>query len=340
MTGIKKTYIFACLCMFVSIIFAFPYTPFASENSENVESGDYKAGFYYTVQKGDTLWDLSQRFSDSPWVWPDLWNENKQIANPHWIYPGERILLYHRKWMDTFVQDQTSVEVKPYFYYPEIARVGFIRKEAVTPSGTIFKVKDDKQMISMGDLVFISQKGNDLLSPGSKYTVYRTFKPIKDKETKEYIGIQHYLVGVVEIIKNEQGFSSAKVIQSFWPINIDDHVMPYEEKWPEITLTDSLKGFDGKIIQSEDNEVIFAANDIAFIDKGKADGITPGQMYSIYYQDKKKVDGNELVLPPIEYGKLIVLRIEDTTSTVLIIDSDKSIEAGAKFHYPLPAIHK
>jgi hypothetical protein len=140
---------------------------------------------------------------------------------------------------------------------------------------------------------------------------------------------------VVEIIKNEQGFSSARVTQSFWPINIDDHVMPYEEKWPEITLTDSRKGLDGKIIQSEDNEVIFAADDIAFIDKGKADGITSGQMYSIYYQDKKKVDGKELVLPPIEYGKLIVLRTEETTSTVLIIDSDQGIAAGAKFHYPL-----
>ena len=113
--------------------------------------------------------------------------------------------------------------------------------------------------------------------------------------------------------------------------------MPYEKQWPEITITDSLKGIDGKIIKSEDSEVIFASNDIAFINKGKVDGVTPGQMYSVYYQDKDKVNGKQVVLPPVEYGKLIVLRTEETTSTVLVTDSDKSVEDGARFHFPVSA---
>ena len=45
----------------------------------------------YTIQKGDTLWDLSQKFLNSPWYWPKIWSLNPGIENPHWIYPGNRI---------------------------------------------------------------------------------------------------------------------------------------------------------------------------------------------------------------------------------------------------------
>jgi hypothetical protein len=48
----------------------------------------------YVVVPGDTLWGISQRYTDSPWRWPDLWNLNRdQIRNPHLIYPGYVILL-------------------------------------------------------------------------------------------------------------------------------------------------------------------------------------------------------------------------------------------------------
>jgi hypothetical protein len=45
----------------------------------------------HTVQRGDTLWDLSARYLNSPWYWPKVWSYNPEIGNPHWIYPGNVI---------------------------------------------------------------------------------------------------------------------------------------------------------------------------------------------------------------------------------------------------------
>ncbi len=48
----------------------------------------------YTVRPGDTLWDLSGRFLNNPWYWPKVWSFNPDIANPHWIEPGNVLKFY------------------------------------------------------------------------------------------------------------------------------------------------------------------------------------------------------------------------------------------------------
>ncbi len=46
-----------------------------------------------TVKEGDTLWDICATYLGNPWFWPKVWKLNPQIANPHWIYPGNVIKL-------------------------------------------------------------------------------------------------------------------------------------------------------------------------------------------------------------------------------------------------------
>lgn len=47
----------------------------------------------YIVKDGDTLWDLSNEFLNDPFAWPDLWENNRHIQDPHWIYPGDSLYL-------------------------------------------------------------------------------------------------------------------------------------------------------------------------------------------------------------------------------------------------------
>lgn len=52
-----------------------------------------RVGRLHTVSRGDTLWDLSAAYLGTPWVWPSVWIDNDDIANPHLIRPGDRIWI-------------------------------------------------------------------------------------------------------------------------------------------------------------------------------------------------------------------------------------------------------
>jgi len=76
---------------------------------------------------------------------------------------------------------------------------------------------------------------------------------------------------------------------------------------------------------------------VVFIDKGAIDGVTPGQWYNIYYQENEKLDPkarDRVLLPPVVFGRLIVLLAEETTSTALVMRAEKNILPGEGIRSP------
>ncbi len=296
-----------------------------------------ESGFYYTIQKGDTLWDLSEEFSNSPWVWPEMWHYNPHIKNPHLIYPGQKILIYKKEWEGKEKQPEPVTEepvqkIETFHTFKEIDRVGFIREKAVAHHGTIFKAQDDVVLITTGAQIYIYPEPDaPLLSVGKKYTTYRTISPVRDKATNANLGVQHFLTGIVEITAVEPEFAIGTVIYSYRDILINDYLMPYEPRSVNIPIKESKQGLNGKIIKTEEDEALTAQYSIIFIDKGEIDGVETGQFYSIYLQESARPNPKkfqQVDLTPYHIGELIVLHTEQTTSTALITKSIQQITPG------------
>ena len=335
-----------CWCIFLlTVAVLFP----AGLSAQEQQSASYETGFYYTVQKGDTLWDISQKFFDDPELWPDLWEKNAQLKNPHhYIYPGDVLHIYTRAgkaYIEKAVPAETPPPVKPasaeppYFLYNAMEQVGFIRNPPVSPSGVIFKTEEDKGIISYGDTVYIRLEAAATMPVGTLFTVFRTLKTVKDPDDKKSVlGTQHYLTGIVEVTRQEEGYVLATVLRNFRAIEVNDQVMPYEAPSTKIYLNDTPASVSGTILLSEEGASLIGEYAIAFINKGERDGVALGQRYRVYNQEKVKLspkDKNAAMLPPVDVGNVIVLRTEQNTATVLVIGSNAAFSPGTRFR-PVP----
>ncbi|NVJ57282.1 MAG: LysM peptidoglycan-binding domain-containing protein, partial [Vibrionaceae bacterium] len=124
----------------LSLSLAFP--TFAEQKPLSVKQD---APTTYTVVKGDTLWDISAMYLDSPWLWPRLWQVNPDIDNPHLIYPGDRLSLI---WRD----GHPVLSLKPMVKLSPKVRV--LEKEAVSTvnAGLVLPYIESDRLLSASEL--------------------------------------------------------------------------------------------------------------------------------------------------------------------------------------------
>lgn len=157
----------------------------------------------YTVVPGDTLWDIAGRFLKQPWQWPEIWDDNRQIQNPHWIYPGDvlrltevdgkpRLLVEGRSESQFQDEGPSEVRLSPRIRVgPPEAAIPTIPMNAIRQFLTHPRVVSPEELASAPYVVSLAEEhivggaGNRIFvrsiqsDPGNAYTVYRAGEPYK-----------------------------------------------------------------------------------------------------------------------------------------------------------------
>ena len=126
----------------------------------------------YVVVRGDTLWDIAGRFLGKPWLWPEIWQANPQVANPHLIFPGDVLSLAY---LDRVAVQPGPREEAPIGAIPLADVEPFLKNLRVADSfqqlPRVVGLEDDRMHAMAGQMVYAL--GLDGAQVGQRYAIVR-----------------------------------------------------------------------------------------------------------------------------------------------------------------------
>lgn len=317
--------------------------------------------YQYVVKRGDTLWDLASRFLNNPFKWPKIWQSNPQIEDPHWIYPGNVLLIIPEKdeagnRIDTLPVEKIGGErgtrsgseegTSSGWTYPSLSSdsvtftpahlVGFMSSKALESTAVIHSAPVEKAVYGTPDDIYINAGKDFDLRVGDKFSVIHPVLNIQHPVYQKTYGVQILTIGVIQITKVEDKTSEAKIIECNQEIVIGDHIVPRIISRQTVNFKDvdsmySDKPLEAYIIYCQSGKKYFGREDIVYIDVGKKQNVVPGNLFSIYKPKHTAVDPKtrlSQVVPEEVIGKLVVLSVEDEYSAAFIMFSTREFEPG------------
>ena len=128
----------------------------------------------YVVQRGDTLWDIAGRFLQRPWLWPEIWQANPQIKNPHLIYPGDVLSLAYMN----RVTAQHTGSGEPINAVPLGEIEPFLKDlrmvDSIDGLPYVVGLEEDRLRSISGQVAYV--RGLEGIAPGQRYLVVRAEK--------------------------------------------------------------------------------------------------------------------------------------------------------------------
>jgi hypothetical protein len=300
----------------------------------------------YVVVPGDTLWGISERYTDSPWRWPELWNLNReQIRNPHLIFPGDVIVTDRIR--GTLAIDRlarSTVKLGPQVRAESIAKLAvpsippsviepFLNRPLVVePDGldkapTIVATEAERVIISAGNNAYVRGMGDE---KDDTWFVYRPGKALVDPDTEQTLGYEAIYLGTARVTRPGDP-STVLLTSTTQEIGTGDKLVPagrtepanYVPHAPATHIRGrvmSIYGGLGEVGEAGPHSIIT-------INRGRADGLEMGHVLALYARggtvrdtSRRKNAPDALIhLPDERAGLAFVFRVFERVSYALVM---------------------
>jgi nucleoid-associated protein YgaU len=304
----------------------------------------------HVVVKGDTLWDISAQFLDSPWLWPEIWYVNPQIDNPHLIYPGDIITLVYvdgkpqlrvQRGKGTFklspeVREERLDKAIPTIPIDAIQQ--FLTQPLVADQETmqsaayVVSSAGEHLIVGAGDRIYARGLADD---QGDRFHVFRPGDAYIDPVTKEVLGHEALYLGDgnVEKFGDPATLELAKTTRE---INIGDRLMPmtHEDVFAYFTPHSPDESVEGTIISVVDGVSQIGQYQIVVLNRGTREGVDVGTVFEIYQAGERIMDqvskerNASVKLPDEKAGLLMVFRTFEKVSFGLIMKATSALHVG------------
>jgi hypothetical protein len=325
----------------------------------------------YVVKKGDTLWDISKKFLQNPLRWREIWASNKHVKNPHWIFPGDRLLMCTydgrpiigkdegdgcegiiRRYTGntTSLQPQIRVEslnntipVIPLEYIQHwLERTSIIAPESLQQTPYILGTADQRVLAAKGQNVYARGQG---LQVGQRYAVYREGEPyiFTDANGKKYnAGLELTQVASGIAVRGENDITTLELTDTYnAEVRRGDRVLPeYDPMLPTLFYPTNAEHIaaDGQVVRVMGSIGTAATHSVVTIDRGQAHGVQSGHVFAVTQKGEVVTDPKtheRVQLPGERIGYAMVFKTFDQLSYAYILDSELPIKVGAGIQPPI-----
>lgn len=319
----------------------------------------------YVVQKGDTLWAISERFTSNPWQWPEIWYINEQIENPHLIFPGDviglmqvdgqtRVGVVRRgvasrtiKLSPGLVKLQPVARIEPIESaipaIPVGAIQGFLRDHRVVTSkdlqGAPRILSGDDNHLVMGAGSRVYARGNFDDRSSAAYGIFRRSQLYTDPETDEVLGLEALDIGLARVESLQGDIATMSLERTNQQVVIGDVLLPTEDRdlvtqfFPKSPKRKTM----GRILAVSGGVTQVGQFDVVVINRGERDYLEAGDVLVIKKQGAvvyDRIAGEKVRLPEERAGTMMVFRTFGKLSYALVMRASRALRVGDKFESP------